>query len=126
MPCLKCGRETQQSNVFCDACLEDMRQHPVKPGTPVTIFKRPEAPAKSPGKKQQKPEELLVKYQKKNKRLVSWVIALSVLLALTSIGLACKLYWDYGHLPLGQNYVTETQMPLVPANTTPPAELPIP
>lgn len=122
MQCLKCGRETQQSNVFCDACLENMRQHPVKPGTPVTIPKRPEKPTKSPGKKQQKPDDLLIKYKKKNKQLVSWVIVLSILFALTAFGLVWKLYWDYGHLPLGQNYITETQMPLFPANTQNPTE----
>ena len=42
MQCLKCGRETEGTNVFCKACLEQMSARPVRPGTPVTIYPRPE------------------------------------------------------------------------------------
>ncbi len=109
MQCLKCGRETQDSHVFCDACLAKMGKRPVKPGTPVTIYKRATKPASSnPSKKQKKAEELLPKLQKKNRNLRTTVVVLSILLVLTMGGLFFKVYQDFGKLPLGQNYTTVT------------------
>lgn len=108
MQCLKCGRETQDSHVFCDTCLAQMEKHPVKPGTPVSIYKRTQKPISNPVKKQKKAEELLPKLQKENHRLIASVVVLSILLVLASGGLAFKIYQDFGSLPLGQNYHTIT------------------
>lgn len=41
MYCIKCGKETKNEQVFCDACLVVMEQFPVKPGTPVHLHPRP-------------------------------------------------------------------------------------
>lgn len=37
MLCIKCGRKLEDGQVFCDLCLSDMAEHPVKPGTPVQL-----------------------------------------------------------------------------------------
>lgn len=40
MSCIRCGKETDVSQVFCPECLEDMQRHPVKPGTPIQLPNR--------------------------------------------------------------------------------------
>lgn len=37
MNCIRCGRETEDNQVFCTECLQDMEKHPVKPGTPIQL-----------------------------------------------------------------------------------------
>lgn len=37
MNCIRCGKETEENHVFCDECLKDMEQYPVKPGTPIVL-----------------------------------------------------------------------------------------
>ncbi len=112
MQCLKCGEETTDSHVFCDRCLAQMESRPIKQGTPVTIYKRDRKLPSAPSKRQSKPEDILPKLLREKKRLVVSVIVLSILLFLSTAGLAWKIYQDFGSLPLGQNYVTETQIPL--------------
>ena len=38
--CMRCGKETEVDQVFCDECLTDMERHPVKPGTPIQLPQR--------------------------------------------------------------------------------------
>ena len=45
MKCLRCGNNAAEDQLFCDECLTNMEKHPVKPGTPVHIPKRPERKA---------------------------------------------------------------------------------
>ena len=40
MQCLKCGKDVSSNPTFCDACLAEMENFPVKPGTAVHIPKR--------------------------------------------------------------------------------------
>lgn len=42
MACLKCGRETNENNSFCEDCLAVMAQYPVKPGIAIQLLQRPE------------------------------------------------------------------------------------
>lgn len=37
MYCLKCGKETESEQVFCQQCLDIMEQYPVNPGTVARI-----------------------------------------------------------------------------------------
>ena len=37
MSCMRCGKESTEDHVFCTECLEDMKRHPVKPGTPIQL-----------------------------------------------------------------------------------------
>ena len=84
MQCLKCGKEIPEGQAFCDACLEIMAQHPVKPGTPVQILPR-KSNEKTPRKRELSPEELLVKQRRKTRHLRRIVLILALLLA-CSIG----------------------------------------
>ena len=38
--CMKCGKEINDNQVFCDSCLEVMDRFPVKPGTRVVLPNR--------------------------------------------------------------------------------------
>ncbi len=40
MYCLKCGRDIEGQQVYCNGCLEMMDRYPIKPGTPVHLPKR--------------------------------------------------------------------------------------
>ena len=40
MHCLKCGKKVEESHVFCSECMEVMKEHPVKPGTVVSLPQR--------------------------------------------------------------------------------------
>ena len=37
MRCMKCGRDTENEQVFCESCREIMAKYPVKPGTVVQL-----------------------------------------------------------------------------------------
>lgn len=41
MYCMKCGKETEENEIFCVECLELMKKYPVKPGIVVHIPKQP-------------------------------------------------------------------------------------
>lgn len=40
MNCLRCGKELESEHNFCDECVAEMEQHPVKPGTPIQLPNR--------------------------------------------------------------------------------------
>ena len=44
MNCIKCGVKIPENQVFCDACLADMEQYPVKPDITVVLPHREEIP----------------------------------------------------------------------------------
>ena len=109
MNCMKCGRTTQDDQVFCETCLKDMSAYPVKPGTPVNIPKRPQKKAAEPAKKE-KPEEIIAQLRK---TIRAWRITVLVLLLLLIVSVSL-LGWHYAttdhSVPaIGQNYSTETQ-----------------
>ena len=43
MNCMKCGRETDDNNVFCQNCLLEMEKYPVQPGSVVLLPRRKES-----------------------------------------------------------------------------------
>lgn len=110
MYCMKCGRETQEGSVFCQACLEVMEKHPVKPGTPVHIPKQ--APAQVSKKPQRsrralEPEELI----RRLKRAVTVaVIAVFVTLVMWGVTIAMLVHVlnEQKKPPIGQNYSVST------------------
>lgn len=108
MQCIKCGRETQDKHVFCEACLAAMEKSPVKPGTPVVIPKRPRKVRTAAAVKKEKPEELMAKLQKQIRVLVWFCLALILALSI-SIGLLVHHFvvTDHNAHAIGQNYSTE-------------------
>ena len=116
MNCIKCGRDIGEDQVFCETCLTEMENYPVKPGTAIHIPARDEEePKKAPVKR--KPvlsaseQVLLLK-----KKLRRTRVALVILLLLC--GMLCFVAgWFVADADvkqvLGQNYST-----VEPAGTT--------
>ena len=108
MNCLKCGAEMKESGVFCEACLADMANYPVKPNITVQIPRRPATPAaKKKAKKSRfsKPEDQI----RHLKRVRNWLCALLIasLLAFAASSLMVVHLLTHGNAPgIGQNYGT--------------------
>ena len=94
MACLKCGKETQEGQVFCHDCKSVMGQYPIKPGTPVHIIQRPTTPAdKKPAKDAPKDtKESLKKKNRQLRRVNRLLFLLCFLLLGLSGGLAYLLF----------------------------------
>lgn len=76
MNCMRCGKETEEKNVFCPECLEDMAKYPVKPGTLIHIPSRPEPDSR---KNTRKRRELSPEEQLDNAKDVVQVLLVTVL-----------------------------------------------
>lgn len=77
MKCMKCGTTIPTGQVFCNPCLEDMQQHPVKPGTPIQLPNKQErVAAKVSHKKVRKPEDMIATLR----ALVFWLVLVIVAL----------------------------------------------
>lgn len=85
MSCVKCGKKTEGTNVFCEECLEVMKHYPVKPGTKVQIPVRPEPAERkqAKAKKEKTPEEQVASLQRHVKLLLVLIVGLAVSLAIT-------------------------------------------
>ena len=89
MSCLKCGKEVSPGQVFCDTCLADMEQHPVKPGTPVIIPNRNKPlPAKRTHKRLVKQDDLIAT----QRRVIGWLLAAVIVLSLAVAALAIAMF----------------------------------
>ena len=87
MYCLKCGRDTVAEKVFCEACLETMAKHPVKPGTAIQLHPRNTKVApKKPVKRPLSPEEQIASL--KRSRFI-----LSVSVAILSLCLLAVIFY---------------------------------
>ena len=111
MNCLKCGRETEDERIFCEACVEVMKKYPVKPGIAIQLPHRNESPAlkKVLPKRRQPPtpEEQIRKLKRRTRSfLLLWLLTLMLLAA--TIYPAIQ-YFLQREVPLpGQNYSTFT------------------
>ena len=88
MYCLKCGKDTVGSRVFCDACLEGMEQFPVRPDTVVVLPCREASTAAKKSSSRRRavpPEEQVVQLRR---QLRHARIALAVLFLLLSLAAA--------------------------------------
>lgn len=87
MYCLKCGKETTESHVFCDRCLDTMEKYPVKPETAVHLPHREmSVPVKKAPQRKRKltAEEQVSMLKKTTRRLIAAVAVLCVILGLTT------------------------------------------
>ena len=110
MNCMKCGREIEETQVFCPECLTEMEKYPVKPGTVVQLPTRSTAaPVRKPARRRPQPNpEEQVKLLKKRVWFLRALLALTMALLITATGF---LIWrmnieDVKILP-GQNYRPE-------------------
>ena len=87
MYCLKCGKETTDSHVFCDRCLDTMEKYPVKSGTAVHLPHRDvAAPAKKSAQRKRilSAEEQVVMLKRTTRRLIAAIAVLCVVLGLAT------------------------------------------
>ncbi len=111
MYCLKCGRETADSQVFCDGCLETMEKYPVRPDTPVQLPRRSTADqARKPGarKRSPSPEERVALLKKLLRRMSVCAAVLLMVLCLAIALLVRELYADRPDDTPGRNYSIDT------------------
>ncbi len=105
MQCMKCGRDLDEDQVFCDVCQEDMKKYPVKPGTVVLLphYVRHNQPKRTP-KRIMTHEEQIRRLKKRN-RVLAYLFALALTCAISFGMLSLYLYAEYEDkfLP-GQNY----------------------
>ena len=118
---MRCGRETAQEQVFCQACLTEMERYPVKPGTVVQLPRRQETPANKmtlPRRKVLTQEEQIRKL-KKNVRILIVLLVLAWTLVAALAYPALKELIGEQELRPGQNYsaITETEESSEPAET---------
>ena len=100
MYCLKCGKQIPESQVFCDECLKDMADYPIKPDTPVQLPKRApqEAEKKAPRKKELSPEQVLQQYKSTGRWLILTIVVLTAIVCLLG-GLLFEAYGGNLGLP---------------------------
>ena len=110
MQCMKCGQDTENSNVFCQVCLADMKHYPVRPGTVVQLPKHQEAPPRRPLPKRKQPPSLeeQLKAVRKWARILAAALAVTLLLLAGTGYLLFRSYMEEEKLLPGQNYSAAT------------------
>ena len=113
MACLKCGKETEEKQVFCQECRQVMEKYPVKPGTAVQFQAREPKPQEKKGQKRKEQDPKLAVLQLK--RLVRWLTAVIALLTFVICILAGLLVHALDEPPvpevdIGRNYTTDTTL----------------
>ena len=107
MYCMKCGKEIDDSQVFCDDCLEVMSQYPVKKGTPLHLPSAAPSEEKKPApkKRQLSVEERLFRFQ----RATRW-LSIALISTLLILGITITLLVQSESAPvandIGKNYNT--------------------
>ena len=108
MHCMKCGKETRESQAFCDSCLSVMLTKPVKPDAVIQLPTRPSASAKkvAPRKRPPTAEEQISRLRK----TVKWMsLALTCLVLALVVTVSLFLQTEHLEQPehdIGQNYNT--------------------
>lgn len=107
--CLKCGKETEATQVFCPECLEQMSRYPVKPGTPVHLPNRPAVHERQPVRKRERtPSQTIAELQTLIRWLTVTIAVLSVLLCATAGFLIHTLDDKSDTDTIGRNYTADT------------------
>lgn len=107
MKCIKCGKDTAGSDVFCEECLADMELHPVKPGTPILLPPREQQPAaKRSRKRQTRPEAKISSLKATIRWLLVAIMVLVIAFTMAVTMLLHLLQQNDNSLAPGQNYQT--------------------
>ncbi|MBR4972395.1 MAG: hypothetical protein IKY59_05435 [Oscillospiraceae bacterium] len=109
MKCMKCGTGVSAGRVFCEECLADMAQHPVKPNTPLLLPHREKnTVVKRSRFKIRKPEEIIHRQRRFIGALLILVVALSMAFAISIYMLMQPAGSNPSDNQPGQNYGTST------------------
>lgn len=127
MNCMKCGREMETEQAFCEDCLLEMEKYPVKAGTHVQLPMRKASPAarkNTPRRRNVSPEEQI---QKLKKRIwfLSGALVVTILLLAAMIYPTVNFFLRNYHLRPGQNYTAitpSTTVTTIPTETIDPFE----
>ena len=107
--CLKCGKKTEESSVFCSECLSVMEQYPIKPGTVAHLPRRqPIQETQLEDFEEDTRNEQLASQRTLIRWLVGIVAGLSILLVITAALLIQSLEKDQPISVIGKNYTTST------------------
>lgn len=107
--CLKCGKETEATQVFCPECLEQMSRYPVRPGTPVHLPIRPAVSERTVARKRERtPSQTIAELQTLIRWLTVTIAVLSVLLCATAGFLIHTLDKKPDTDIIGRNYTADT------------------
>lgn len=104
--CLKCGREIEEGQVFCNDCLVQMAKYPVKPGTAVQLPSRGSAAVSKkvhPRRRGKPAPEEQLRTLKVRVRILSVLLALCVVLLIV-LSVVTFRYMSANRLLPGQNY----------------------
>lgn len=104
MGCIRCGRKTEEEQVFCRDCLQEMERYPVNPDTVVQLPRRSNAPfpKKAARRRTLSPEERIAVLRRRTRRLS---IALAVLvLAFILLSIPTVRFLIGTRYRPGQNY----------------------
>ena len=117
MKCMKCGREQESEQVFCDDCLLEMKKYPVSPNATVQLSLRREVSSRKvmPRRRTVSPEEQ-VKLLKKRLWFLTGILVVTLALLIAMIYPTVNYFIRNYHLRPGQNYNTITTT--TPAETT--------
>lgn len=118
LKCMKCGKETRNTDVFCVECLTVMEKYPVKPGTLAYIPARSESAAARQIRKakEKTPEEQIKGLHKLVQMLVIGILTLATTLSI-SIGVLVYVMTEETAVPESRtvptrrNYSTATTEP---------------
>ena len=110
MHCMKCGREMESEQVFCEDCLLDMEKYPVPPDAKVHL---PPRRRESPGSRKQNRRRKLTAEEKvpilqKRIHILATALAIVMLLLAACIYPAANYFIRHYNLQPGQNYTTIT------------------
>ncbi len=104
MYCLKCGKESEGTQVFCDHCLSVMDNYPIKPDTRVQLPRRTSAQVQ---KKQVKRRTLSPEEQALKMRVTIRTLAALWGVTLIALGISLWLLFsdpDWGfHSPVSED-----------------------
>ena len=108
--CLKCGREIDEGQVFCNDCLVEMAKYPVKPGTAVLLPSRGDAAVSKKAHSRRRGKtaaEEQLKALKNRIRILSVLLAVCILLLIVLSVFTFRFLKEDDFLP-GQNYSAVT------------------
>lgn len=123
MKCLKCGRELETEQVFCDDCLLEMDKYPIAPNSVVQLPMRQPAQVvrKTIHRRTLSPEEQ-IHILKKRIWLLSGILIVTLALMLAMAYPAVNFFIRKYHLRPGQNYTAIVATTEATTETTDPYE----
>jgi len=110
MKCIKCGREQESEQVFCQDCLLEMEKYPVSPNATVQLplRKDPSAARKLQSRRRTLSPEEQIRTLKRRLWLLTGILVVTLALVLAMIHPTVNYFIRLYHLRPGQNYNTIT------------------